>query len=662
MNILILSNNPSDCPILTKICRKIASVHTVTELSNALSLIKSQPIHTLIIDQSMADYTQFHKFIDPTTSIIIIGRNPKQIEERAKEWPLNQFVAFLPTPITPVGISGFQRAVHLAVQHAFMKKMLEEDQLSSSHKEESISKAFSKIKDIKRFVEKNVLTELEKHIALQTKYIRFREEKNKIEIMLKKLYKASDVTSLLDILHDVRDIIGSESISMYLIEKNATQIPYLKPLVWNNTAFSPPDHSKHHINLNAQDLTAIVSKKGRGIHTSIDTIDRTFITRHINLLDFNLKSILCLPLKHNNRVIGVIEVYNKITDDTFSAKDFMPDDQHLMRLLAEHIAIAITNLNLIQFDALTGLFRPNPFFEGIIKKLRLEKKRRQEDSAYALVMGDVDWFKKYNDRNGHEEGNELLRELSNVLKSSIREEDLLCRYGGEEFLFCLTKIEDIKEACQLTERIRKNVEEHYFKHQEFQPGKNLTMSFGVTVFSRDNLGPFDSITAEKLKKIIIEADMALLEAKEKKSASFDSTEEKMTTISKNMVCAYHSDKFQDTGLITSYKEKIAREQRKHKRYFTSAMLILQNTHGPEITRTINLSLGGAKIPTDVPLKLFHNMDLILVLGDKACHMKGNAVYSSQVEGKETNYHTGLKFSDVSMKDKVKIEEYFSSLS
>ncbi len=662
MTILILSNNPSDCRILSKICGKIASVNTVTELPNALSLIKSQPIHVLIIDQSMADYTQFHKSIDPTTSIIIIGRNPKQIEERAKEWPLNQFVDFLPTPITPVEINAFQRAVYLAVQHAFMKKMLEEDQLSPSHKEEAISNAFSKIKDIKRFVKKNVLTELEKRIALQTKYIRFKEEKNKIENILKELHKASDVTSLLDIIHDVRDIIRSEGISMYLIEKSGTQKPYLKPLFWNNAALSHPDYSKHLVNLDAQDLTAIVSKKGRGIHTSIDTIHRTLITRHTNLLDFNLKSILCLPLKHNNRVIGVIEVYNKITDDTFSAKDFTPDDQRLMRLLAEHIAIAITNLNLIQFDALTGLFRPDPFFEAVIKKLRLEKKRRQEDSAYALVMGDVDWFKKYNDRDGHEEGNKLLRELSNVLKSSIREEDLLCRYGGEEFLFYLTKIEDIKEACRLTERIRKNVEEHYFEHQEFQPGKNLTMSFGVTVFSRDSLGPFDSITAEKLKKIVIKADMALLEGKEKKAASFDSTEEKMTTIAKNIVCAHHPDKFQNTGLITPYKEEIVKEKRKHKRYFTSAMMILKNSNGPEITRTINLSLGGAKIPTDVPLKILHTMDLILILGDKACQMMGNVVYSSRVDGKEANYHTGLNFYDVSTEDKLKIEDYFSSLS
>ena len=102
----------------------------------------------------------------------------------------------------------------------------------------------------------------------------------------------------------------------------------------------------------------------------------------------------------------------------------------------------------------------------------------------ALVMGDVDWFKAYNDRNGQEAGNRLLRELGHVLKLAIREEDLICRYGGEEFLFFLMGVKDVEEAALLTERIRKNVEDHYFELQEFQPRGNLTMSFGVTVFPK----------------------------------------------------------------------------------------------------------------------------------------------------------------------------------
>ena len=148
------------------------------------------------------------------------------------------------------------------------------------------------------------------------------------------------------------------------------------------------------------------------------------------------------------------------------------------------MAIAMAKLNLIQYDPLTGLLRPEPFFEKVLQKVNALSKRRREEGSMALVMGDVDWFKAYNDRNGHEAGNKLLRELAHVLKLSIREEDLICRYGGEEFLFFLMGVKSVEEAALLTERIRKNVEDHYFELQEFQPRGNLTMSFGVTVYPR----------------------------------------------------------------------------------------------------------------------------------------------------------------------------------
>ena len=103
-------------------------------------------------------------------------------------------------------------------------------------------------------------------------------------------------------------------------------------------------------------------------------------------------------------------------------------------------------------------------------------------------MGDVDWFKNYNDRNGHEAGNRLLRDLAAVLRTSIRDEDLLCRYGGEEFLFFLSGVKNIEEATLLTERIRKSVEDHVFEYEEFQPRHDLTMSFGVTMLPLERIG------------------------------------------------------------------------------------------------------------------------------------------------------------------------------
>ena len=197
---------------------------------------------------------------------------------------------------------------------------------------------------------------------------------------------------------------------------------------------------------------------------------------------------------HDNDVIGVIEVYNKILPKDSNREGFTREDQQIMRTLSEHISLAITKLNLIQYDALTSLLRPDPFFENVVHQIESQRKRRGEMESYAMVMGDVDWFKDYNDRNGHEVGNKLLRELANVLKSSIRDQDLICRYGGEEFLFFLTGLKNLEEACLLTERIKKNIEEHYFKFQEFQPSNNLTMSFGITYFTMENATRSSAIT------------------------------------------------------------------------------------------------------------------------------------------------------------------------
>ena len=192
-----------------------------------------------------------------------------------------------------------------------------------------------------------------------------------------------------------------------------------------------------------------------------------------------LRDILAAPLLSGGTVIGVIEVYNKVGPDGRPA-DFGADDQRILHGLSEHIALAITNLNLIQYDALTGLLRPDPFFEKAAHKLEIRSKRRLESGAWAMVMGDVDWFKLYNDRNGQEAGNSLLRELAGLLKASIREDDLLCRYGGEEFLFLLHGVESVEEAMVLTERIRRKTAERHFENEEFQPRGDLTMSFGVT--------------------------------------------------------------------------------------------------------------------------------------------------------------------------------------
>jgi diguanylate cyclase (GGDEF)-like protein len=101
-----------------------------------------------------------------------------------------------------------------------------------------------------------------------------------------------------------------------------------------------------------------------------------------------------------------------------------------------------------------------------------------------LVFLDVDYFKRYNDKNGHPLGDILLRHLARILTKSIRKSDVLARYGGEEFVIILPETCK-KNAYIVGEKIRRIVEEYPFEGQETQPEKNLTISVGISNYPED---------------------------------------------------------------------------------------------------------------------------------------------------------------------------------
>lgn len=659
-NILILNRNPEEREILNRICSECGIVYLSSDLPNTISLLESISFHVIIVDWDFARYSSLKGLLKKSTSLIITGAEEKNLKEIAKGWPLTYYVDYHLVPISEENNESFLRVLKTAIDHSMLR--IEADKLKNSieRTEVDLKDAYSEIKEIKNVISESVIKELEKRIELEAKYIWFRREKKKIEEILKNLYTANDVTDILDIAHDIREIVHAKGISIYILEESETFGRYIKPLVWNNAFLSHPDFPKHLVLMDAQDFAASVARYGQEINTVNVAYDARLSKRYVQHLKSPLKSILCVAIMHEKQIIGVLEVYNK----TNKKKRFTDEDQQILRTLSEHIAIAMTKLNLIQFDALTGLLRPDPFYEKIILQLESPRKRREEEPSYALVMGDVDWFKNYNDRNGHEVGNHLLRELAKILKSSTRGEDLICRYGGEEFLFFLAGIKNIEEACQITERIRRNIEEHYFDHQEFQPRNNLTMSFGLTYFRANRINSREPITKEDLKKLATEADMAMAKAKGKNAAALADDERKETSPPKNKVCVYNrkpTDEAKKEGFISSYKEKVVKERRKFERFYTSTILIFKKNNTPKVTKTINLSLGGAKISSDLKLPLQQTLDIILILGNKAHQLKGDIVYSKRAEGVLSQYCTGLKFKDLSFEGRKALEDYFASL-
>jgi len=148
-------------------------------------------------------------------------------------------------------------------------------------------------------------------------------------------------------------------------------------------------------------------------------------------------------------------------------------------------------------DGLTGAFN-KAFMHKTLENV-FNGNRRQN----SLAIMDIDHFKNYNDQNGHMEGDNLLRGLSKLLTDSLRETDMLFRFGGEEFviLFADTAKED---AVMVAERIRQKVADYVFPFEEKQPGGNLTISVGVA------FAPQDAIDKQTILEI---ADERLYKAK-----------------------------------------------------------------------------------------------------------------------------------------------------
>jgi diguanylate cyclase (GGDEF)-like protein len=153
---------------------------------------------------------------------------------------------------------------------------------------------------------------------------------------------------------------------------------------------------------------------------------------------------------------------------------------------------------LATLDSLTGL--PNRRSFDVLAAQALKDAQRNCAPLVALLI-DLDHFKVLNDTHGHLAGDEVLRQFANVLQSSLRQSDILCRWGGEEFIVLLRETEG-RQALEVAQKIRRRTEQLTFNYEE-NPLR-LTTSIGVSA-----LQPGDSLHA-----LLTRADRALYRAKQ----------------------------------------------------------------------------------------------------------------------------------------------------
>ena len=207
-----------------------------------------------------------------------------------------------------------------------------------------------------------------------------------------------------------------------------------------------------------------------------------------------------LPLLKEGELCGVMKIGPKINGEGFTENDL-----EFFSTLASQAVIAFENARLYSLaitDSITKLYVHRYF------QLRLDeevKRSRRYNATLSLLMCDIDHFKDINDKYGHQQGDIILREISNIFRRNIRSTDIAARYGGEEFVIILPETTQ-SDSRIVAERIRRDIAKCEFPPiAPGQPPLHSTISIGVAGFP---------LNANDKDELIQKADSSMYQAKE----------------------------------------------------------------------------------------------------------------------------------------------------
>ncbi len=253
-------------------------------------------------------------------------------------------------------------------------------------------------------------------------------------------------------------------------------------------------------------------------------------------------------------------------------------------------------------DGLTGLYNRH-FFDTSMR--REAKRASRYGLTFSLVLLDLDNFKEVNDHHGHQVGDAALAACSDIIRDNVREIDVACRYGGEEFAIILPETERAG-AFIVSERIRSDVEQ-LFRNKPIRNYKlDLSLSGGVAIY------PIDTDSEEELLTM---ADQALYRSKHD---------------GKNRI-TLHAD-----------------EKRNYPRFDAHKTLFFQigerGDSGEVTSETKNLSQSGALVESEVPLSVGMELSLNIRRAEQSYSLKGRVVRLEEIDrGTEKRYDVGIVF-------------------
>jgi diguanylate cyclase (GGDEF)-like protein len=250
-----------------------------------------------------------------------------------------------------------------------------------------------------------------------------------------------------------------------------------------------------------QGVAGWVARYGKSLIVPDVAKDPRFYSGVDEKTKFTTKSVLCVPMRSRDRIIGVVEVVNKIGGDQFTQ-----DDYEIFENVVAHLTIALEKAHMYrkmeeasQIDDLTQLYNTrycNQFLDNFLLE------RKDTRGIISLVFLDIDFFKLVDDNFGHLVGSETLKIVGERMTRVIRKNDVIIRYGGDEYIVLLPNT-DKKTASVIADRIRKEIgrEPFYaFGNKKF----NITVTLGVATYPND---------AKSRDELIGKADRAMYEGK-----------------------------------------------------------------------------------------------------------------------------------------------------
>jgi diguanylate cyclase (GGDEF)-like protein len=212
------------------------------------------------------------------------------------------------------------------------------------------------------------------------------------------------------------------------------------------------------------------------------------------------RSELVVPILFSGNLLGIINVESQ------QLHFFDDEDRQLLEVVANHLAIALSNLASQDVlreqairDPLTGLFNRHYFNSIIASELsRVDRYNR----PISLMMIDIDGFRSVNNEFGHLKGDEVLREIARMLERSVRGADRIIRYGGDEFVILMPETDGRGDVGVVAERLRARIKQ--IPDQTGIKGRAIDLSIGVYTREPHEERSLEAILEEVDRRMYVE--------------------------------------------------------------------------------------------------------------------------------------------------------------